>query len=165
MISVKFNPALPIIAVFIITGLNGLRAQHALLAASGNAGGGGGTVSYSVGQVAFSIHANGNAAIMEGIQQPYEILFMEGIGPEMGITLECLVYPNPATTTVNLKIESHDILNPGYQIYNMNGLLLRNHELKNGETCIPMDDLLPATYNLAIIGNGIILQTYKVIKK
>ena len=153
------------VAFLLWVGLSGLQAQQAILSASSNATGNDGSVSYSVGQVAFIEKLGATGTITEGVQQPYEILFMEGIDQEPGITVECIVYPNPANAYVMLKIENRNILPSNCQLNNMNGLLLRNINIEGDQTCIPMDDLVPATYFLTVFKNDKALQTYKIIKK
>ncbi len=153
------------VAFLFLVGLPGLQAQQAILSASSNATGNDGSVSYSVGQVAFIEKLGTTGTITEGVQQPYEILFMEGIDQEPGITVECIVYPNPANAYVMLKIENRNILPSNCQLNNMNGLLLRNINIEGDQTCIPMDDLVPATYFLTVFKNDKALQTYKIIKK
>ena len=147
------------------TGLSGLQAQETTGSASGNATGSDGKVSYSVGQVVFLTKSGTDGTISEGVQQPYEILIPIGIDDEKGITLECLLYPNPADRYVKLKIKNHDISNLNYQLYNMNGLLLQNTKIESNETFIPMDDLAKATYFLEITENGKALKTFQIVKK
>ena len=113
------------VAFLLWVGLSGLQAQQAILSASSNATGNDGSVSYSVGQVAFIEKLGATGTITEGVQQPYEILFMEGIDPKTGIRLECMVYPNPANAYVKLKIIDRNILPSNCQLNNMNGMLLR----------------------------------------
>jgi Secretion system C-terminal sorting domain len=145
--------------------LSGLHAQQTILSANNNATGSGGTVTYSVGQVAFITKTGVSGTITEGMQQPYEILYMTGIEEEKGITLDCILYPNPATVNVKLKIENHEIKNLNYQLYNMSGLLLQNLKIENNETTIPMDGLEHATYFLKVTENNKALQTFRIIKK
>ncbi|MCX6305359.1 MAG: T9SS type A sorting domain-containing protein [Bacteroidetes bacterium] len=154
-----------IAAVLFCMGLPGLQAQQSVLSASNNATGNAGQVSYSVGQVAFITTAGAEGTVTEGVQQPYEILFMDGIGDETGIALNCTLSPNPATGYVKLTIKNPALSDPGYQLSNMNGVLLRTMKVVEDETVIPMDDLAPATYLLTVFGNGKALQTYKIIKK
>ena len=144
---------------------SGLHAQQTILSANNNATGNEGTVSYSVGQVAFITKTGISGTITEGIQQPYEILFLTGIEEENGITLECILYPNPANRYVKLKIENHVIKNLSYQLYNMNGLLLENVKIENEETTVPVDELVNATYFLKVTENNNILKTFLIIKK
>jgi hypothetical protein len=146
-------------------GLSGLQAQETTLSASGNASGSDGKVSYSVGQVVFLTKSGADGTITEGVQQPYEILIPIGIDDEKGITLECLLYPNPADKYVKLKIEKHELNNLSYQLYNMNGVLLQNIKIESEETYIPMDDLAKATYVLKITENGKALKTFQIVKK
>lgn len=152
-------------AFFLSSGLSGLQAQEATLSAYGNATGSDGKVTYSIGQVAFLTKSGTDGTITEGVQQPYEILIPIGIDDDKGITLECLLYPNPADRYVRLKIENHDLSNLNYQLYNMNGLLLQNTKIESKETYIPMEDLVKATYFLKITENGKALKTFQIVKK
>jgi hypothetical protein len=161
----KYRTILLIVASFSWMAPSGLQAQEAILSSSNNAAGIDGSVSYSVGQVAFITIGGGGGNVMEGVQQPYEILFMDGIDDAPGISLKCMVYPNPADAYVRLKIEDDAILNPGCHLFNINGVLLQDIKLESREVTIPMDDLSPATYFLAVYSNGKALQTYKIIKK
>ena len=152
-------------SLLFVIGFSELQAQETILSASGNASGNTGTVSYSVGQIAYLTKSGTDGTITEGVQQPYEILIPTGIEVEKGITLECLLYPNPANRYVKLKIEKHDLNNLSYQLYNMNGMLLQNIKIESEETFIPMEDLVKATYVLIITENGKTLKTFQVIKK
>jgi hypothetical protein len=161
----KMKTTTLIVIFFLMIGLPGLQAQQTILSAGNNAAGTGGSASYSVGQPAFNTFMNGSATISEGVQQPYEILFMEGVDPDKGIILECLVYPNPAISYVRLKTETREISDLSYQLYNMNGLLLLTKRIESDETCIPLEDLAPDTYLLTVSGKGKAVKTYKIIKK
>jgi len=145
--------------------LSGLQAQQTILSANSNATGSGGAVTYSVGQVAFITKTGVSGTITEGVQQPYEILYMTGIEEEKGIDLECILYPNPASGYVKLKIENHEIKNLNYQLYNIDGLLLQNLKIENKETTIPLDELGKATYFLKVTENNKTMKTFQIIKK
>ena len=153
------------VAFLFSMGLLGLKAQDNTLTASGNATGSEGTVSYSVGQIAYIYKTGTNGMISEGLQQPYEIIIPIGIEDDKGISLECILFPNPANWYVMLKIENHDIDNLSYQLYNMNGIQLQNMKIRSEETLIMMDGLEKATYFLIITKNGKPLKTFQVIKK
>ena len=71
------------------------QAQEAVSAAGGNTFGSGGTASYTVGQVAYTTNSSASGTITQGVQQPYEILVATGVAEAKGISLECIVYPNP----------------------------------------------------------------------
>jgi len=54
---------------------------------------------------AFTIFLTTSHAVAQGVQQPCEISIGTGIEEVEGITLQCSVYPNPATDILMLKIE------------------------------------------------------------
>jgi hypothetical protein len=145
--------------------LPGLHAQQTILSANSNATGSEGTVSYSVGQVAFLTKTGVSGTITEGIQQPFEIFYMTGIEEEKGITLDCILYPNPANGYVKLKIENHEVKNLSYQLYNMSGLVLQDQKIESQETTIHVDELLKSTYLLKVTENNKALKTFLIIKK
>jgi hypothetical protein len=79
------------------------QAQQSTNSSGGNATGSGGKVSYSVGQIVYTSTAGSGGSASQGVQQPYEI-FTLGIDDFSNINLTMIVYPNPTTTLVNLKI-------------------------------------------------------------
>ena len=145
--------------------LTGLHAQQTILSTSSDATGIQGSVSYSVGQIVFLTKTGTGGNVSEGIQQPYEILFMTGIVEEKGIDLECVLYPNPASAYVRLKIENQETRNLHFDLYNLKGVLLKSMKIEKEETTIPMDELVQATYFLTVIENNKILKTFRIIKK
>jgi len=143
----------------------GLQAQQAVLTASSDATGSAGTVSYSVGQVAYILNTGTDGFIIEGVQQPFEIQFHQGIEENLGTSLGCTIYPNPAISFTNLKIDRKEIKNLSYQLYNMNGFLLQTLKIESHEVSIRIDDLAPASYCLTVSENDKALQTFILIKK
>ena len=143
--------------------LNNAFAQKIILSGGGEASGSTGSVSYSIGQIAFMTLTGTEGMVTEGVQQPYEILF-NGLN-EPGLSLECSAYPNPATAFVKLKIENHEIKNLSYRLYTLNGLILKENLIKEKETIIPMDELMAGTYLLTVSENEIAVNSYKIIKK
>ena len=78
-------------------GMIGLDAQNTIPSSGGNASGSGGTVSYSIGQIVYTTNTGTNGTVAQGTQQPFEISVVTGIEEALNITLQCSVYPNPAT--------------------------------------------------------------------
>ena len=144
--------------------LEGLYAQQIVLSAGGEATGSAGSVSYSVGQIAFMNMAATEGTITEGVHQPYE-LFFNGLYDEPGTSLECMTYPNPATTFIILKIENHEIKNMSYRLCNITGLFLKESVITEKETTISMDELLAGIYLLTVSENDIEVNFFKIIKK
>ncbi len=145
-------------------GMLGLQAQNTIPATGGNATGAGGTSSYTVGQVVYNTYTGTNGSVAQGVQQPFEISVVTGIEEALGISLEIMVYPNPTTEFITLKIETHEVLNLRYQLNDIKGNLLQDNKIEGNETSIVMSSLLPATYFLKVTDNKKVVKTFKIIK-
>jgi len=152
-------------------GLTGLYAQESFIATGGNASGGGGSASYSVGQVVYTTNTGTNGSATHGVQQPYEISVITAIEEAKGINLSVLAYPNPTTDYLTLEVKDFELSNIHFQLYDMNGKLLQSEKITGNQTSIVMSNLVPATYFLKVIvkTQGIASQqevkTFRVIKK
>jgi hypothetical protein len=139
-------------------------SQESVLSSSENASGVGGTVSFSVGQVAYHALQSAEGAITEGVQQPYEILFMTGI-PDIISSFSCVIYPNPAVSEVMLRIEAPKLENCSYQVHDSRGLLLMEDEIEDRETSIPLNKFPPGNYMITLMKENVNQITWKIIKK
>jgi len=154
------------------SGLTGIHAQVAISSAGGNAAGTGGTVSYTLGQVAYNSSSGTNGSVAQGVQQPYEISVVTGLEEANNITLEWSVYPNPAGNFLKISLGNSE--NPEqkpenlrYRLYDMSGNVLLENKLDGTETTIQMEGFPPSLYILKIIQiNSALkeLKTFKVIK-
>ena len=150
--------------LWLFIGLTGLQAQNTISASGGNASGSGGSVSYSVGQIVYTSNTGTNGSAAQGVQQPYEISVVTGIEEAKDISLEIMVYPNPATDFVKLMIKNYEVENLRYQLYDINGRLLQDNKVEGNETNIVMSNFLPATYFLKVTDNNKVVKTFKIIK-
>jgi hypothetical protein len=146
-------------------GLTGIYAQQAIPASGGNGSGGGGTVSYTIGQIVYSTNTGTNGSVAEGVQQPFEISVVTAVEEAKDITLEFVVYPNPATDFVVLKIGDYEPENLSYYLYDNGGKLIEKTKIQGRETNISMQALSPATYFLKVSEKNQVLKTFKIIKK
>ena len=145
-------------------GLTGVQAQTSVNATGGDASGGGGSVSYSVGQVVYTTHTGTSGSVTEGVQQPYEISVVTGLEEAQSINLSVTAYPNPTTDYLTLRIDEFEISNLSFQLYDMNGKLLQNEKITGNQTSIVMSNLLPATYFVKVIRGNKEVKTFKIIK-
>lgn len=152
-----------IVIVFVI-GFTSLQAQSTNPASGGNASGSGGSVSYTIGQIVYTKNNGTNGSVAQGVQQPYEISVVTGIEEALGISLEIMVYPNPAKDFVKLKIENYEVQNLRYQLYDINGSLLQDNKIVGNETNIVMSYYMSATYFLKVTDNNKVVKTFKIIK-
>ena len=151
------------VLLFVI-GMTGLQAQNTIPATGGNATGAGGTSSYTVGQVVYITNTGTNGSSAQGVQQPYEISVVSGNEEAQDISLEIMVYPNPTTDFIQLKIENYEVLNLRYQLYDINGSLIKDNIIDGSETSIVISSLMPATYFLKVTDNMKVVKTFKIIK-
>ncbi len=142
-----------------------LKAQEAMPASGGEASGGGGSVSYSIGQVMYTTNTGTSGSATQGVQQAYIISEISGIEQSKGITLEYSVYPNPTIDFLNLRIRNYNNMNLTYQILDVDGKLLKNEKTEGEVTTISMKDLIPGVYFLRVSGNKKEVKTFQIIKK
>lgn len=152
------------IELFLFICANVIQAQESIATSGGNATGSGGTVSYTIGQVAYTTNRGATGLMSQGVQQPYEILVVTGLNEAKGISLEVSVYPNPTSDFLKLKVESYKLENLSYQLYDINGNLLQNREIVGKETVIQTGGLLSASYFLRISDKQKEVKTFKIIK-
>ena len=137
-----------------------LRAQQSSNAAGGNATGSGGSASYSVGQVVYTgLPGSSN----QGVQQPYEF-FTVGIDENKDINLSMVVFPNPAQSVLNLKIENQVFEGLSYQLFDVTGQQLLDQQIYNQLTAIQITKLPAGTYLLRVGDSKKVLKTFSIIK-
>ncbi len=146
-------------------GLTGLQAQESINTTGGNATGGGGSSSYSVGQVVYTTNTVSSGSVSQGVQQPFEISVVIGLEEVKGINLLITAYPNPTTNYLQLKVESEKYKDLSYQLYDMNGKLLQTKKLTGTETQINMSNYVSATYFVRVIEESKLIIEFKIIKK
>ena len=137
-------------------------AQSSLVGTGGEATGNGGSVSFSVGQIAAQSSGDGTTTISEGVQQPYEIS-VSGVDDYPNITLNAVVYPNP--TQGNLQLTMNNVqLNGEVRVYDANGKYLFNKKIEGKTTYFDLSDYAPGTYYLNIFSGKQMLKSFKVVK-
>ena len=140
----------------------GIYSQEATPASGGDALGNEGSVSYSVGQVAYITNSGTNGTVNQGVQQAYEIYTTTGIG-ETGINLSVSVYPNPVTNYLNLKIENFELSALNFQLFDMQGRLLQSKNITDNETQIDMGNYVSSAYSIRIINQNQLIKEFKII--
>ena len=151
------------IILMISLGLTELNAQEAVTASGGNASGSGGSANYSVGQIAYTTNVGSGGSIVQGIQQAFEIFIISGID-EKSINLICTVYPNPSTNYLTLRVESDNLQDIGFLLFDLNGKLLEIQKNVSNETFISMEKFPLGTYLLKVTNNNKEIKIFKIIK-
>jgi hypothetical protein len=156
----KLKPALLFLLCF---GYFGLKAQQDVTATGGDATGSGGTASYSVGQITNNANTGSNGNKNQGVQQPFEF-FTVGINEHQDINLALSAYPNPAASSLNLKVEKQGFENLSFQLYDLTGKLILSQKISSAETSIPMETLANGNYILKVTDNKSEIKSFQIIK-
>lgn len=135
-----------------------------LTASAGSAKGSGGSSSYTVGQLIASNVSGKNGSVIQGIEIPVEIWVVTGLEVN-NITLDCVVYPNPALDFLQLKVAEWYAGKLRYQLIDLNGKLLVDGMIQGAETTIGLSQLAPSFYFLKISDSKKVLKTFKILKK
>lgn len=140
-----------------------VKAQESVNTAGGNSFGISGSVSYSIGQFAFSNVIGSNGTADEGVQQPFDIYPLNiGSKPNIGLTMG--VYPNPTSSFIVLSLDQILVNKLVFQLYDYAGRLLDTKQIKETKTIIQMGYLPSGTYMLSVKDAITIFQSFKIIK-
>lgn len=145
-------------------GITGLQAQTVVTSTGGNVSGIGGSISYTIGQLTYTTNTGVNGSVAQGVQQSYEISLPTGNEEAKDFSLVFLVYPNPSSDFLTLKVGNYDNEDLSYLLYDITGNLLENKKVITDQTQVPMGNLLPGTYFLKIIDSLKEIKTFKIIK-
>ena len=151
------------ICLFIL-GSSSILAQQATTTTGGEANGSGGTVSYSVGQVAYVTNSSSNYSEAQGVQQPYEISVVTKTVEINGQLIEVLVFPNPSVDQLTLTLEGVSINEISYELYDLQGRRIANQPVSSDKTDIDVSYLPQATYFLKVLQGQQTLTHFKILK-
>jgi len=141
---------------------SGIVAQSHLVASGGNVTGSTGSVSYTAGQIDFITQIAPNAILTEGVQQPFVITVVSGI-KEAVIQLEAVVFPNPATDYVELKVLQHFDATLNYQLIDLQGRVLAKDRIHGETTKIEMANLSNGIYYLKVGHDHDLAKTFQIL--
>ena len=121
-----------------------------------------GSVSYSIGQMAYTSVSNANGSVSQGVQQAYQIsaLNLE----EKAFNFSLSAYPNPTQDNLNLRVGNYRQEQLVYRLLDLGGKLLSEAKIQTQETVIEMQQLPNATYFVEVHHEGKKVQSFKIIK-
>ena len=128
-----------------------ITAQEIIPASGGEASGAGGTVCYTIGQLAYTKYTGANGSVTEGVQQPYEISVVTAMEETKNTSLTVSAYPNPVLDYLIVQTPLMASQQYTAHLYNITGNLLETIEITGTQTSIDMSHLVPATYLLKVI--------------
>ena len=134
---------------------------------STNASGGGtsnasGSISYSIGQVAFQSVSNTSGSVSQGVQYAYEISTLSLEANALNLSL--MAYPNPTQDLLNLRVGNYNQEKLAYKLVDLEGKVISEASMLSEETTIDMKQLPVATYFVEVHNDAKKVQTFKIIK-
>jgi hypothetical protein len=139
-------------------------SQETFVSAGINISSNEGSVSSSTGQMLCTTVKGNSGTVYHGIQLPFDISVVSGNRDTEGILLECIVYPNPASDAVKLRLKEYRISGLSYQLLDGNGNRLSGDKIENDETTIYMQQLPASVYFLKIMEGRQEIKVFKIIK-
>ena len=140
-------------------------SQENIVVAGGSGTGTGGSVSYSVGQIAYTSLPGSGGSVSEGIQQPYEIATL-GNDEFTEISLLMTAYPNPTVDILNLVVIDQKWDDLSCNLFDSNGRLVsKKIKVSSSETAVSMQELNQGIYFLVVSNSNKTIKTFKIIKK
>jgi|GEM_PF-5740389 len=148
--------------VLLLCSVATLSAQEALLTTGiSDIQGEAGSISFSLGQVATSMAVSTTYNMVEGVQQPYDIVML-ALDPMASPT--CMVFPNPTTDKVIVSMEAPTPITA--ILYDNAGRRLRTlSDTKGTNMNVPMDGLPAGIYLLEVTPKDGDRVSFKIIKK
>lgn len=140
----------------------GLVAQSGSVASGNDLNGSGGSVSFSLGQVAYSYQEGASGSVNQGLQQPYE-LFVVGLDDFPEILLGVSIAPNPVVDELTLSVGIW-IEGLSYTLYDDLGRILISAPISSSATLIEMKNYPPASYFIRIHQQQTQIKSFKIIK-
>jgi hypothetical protein len=136
--------------------------QTSLNASAASVSNASGSVSYSIGQVAYQNVSNTFGSVSQGVQQPYAIsaLNLE----EKAYNFSLSAFPNPTTDVLNLRVGNYKQESMNYSLLDATGKLISEGKITQQETVLDTKMLPTATYFVEVHHEGKKVQTFKVIK-
>ena len=149
----------------IILSFVNVSSQHVPLSAGGDVYGSNGSISYSIGQIAYLDIPGINGSVIQGAQQPVEISVVNEIKTNSLTDHFVQVYPNPIKGKLQLLLNQVELNNITYQIFDAEGNLIVSRNVTNVKTVIDFDTYPAANYLITVNKNNKLLETIKIIKQ
>jgi len=140
-----------------------LLAQQVVATAGSSMINSSGSISYTIGEGVSRTISKGDNTLTQGFHQT--TLSVSSINEIKDLDFAISVYPNPTSDFVNLLVGKENVLGFLYQLFDMNGKLLAQKELKSNETNVPFQHLSSGFYLLKVKDGSQELKSFKIIKQ
>ena len=141
-----------------------LSAQETTTTTGGNASGSGGSASYSIGQVFYTLNTGSSATIWQGVQQPFEISVVISSVKEISLKPKLSVYPIPTSAFLKLRVDDYDITKLSFKLIDMNGKIHSTTKPVSSVSLIPVAHLAKGVYFVNVLEGSKCIKSFKIIK-
>ncbi len=149
--------------IFIAFTSSGIYAQVAVSSTGGNIAGTNGSVSYTIGQIAYSTQTGSTGSVAQGVQHPYEIYLLSGT-QFSEIQVSIVAYPNPTPNVLIIDIENQEINTMRYVLIDIQGREIAAAAITDTKSLLQLGNLPSASYILKILKQSNEIKTFKIIK-
>ena len=150
--------------LFIFSFTNNVSAQQSANTSGKNVSQNNTSVSYSIGEVYYNTTTTLSSVITQGIQQPYEIYLISGIGNEKDVQL-ITAFPNPTSSTIKIVTQDIKIDGLNYKLYDLLGKEILSGDITSNQTELDLNNLMPAVYFIKVFRYNSTIKYFKIIKK
>jgi opacity protein-like surface antigen len=146
--------------------LYGIQAQREVLTTGGDFSSAGGSVAFSIGQIAYTYHGSESGNVSLGVQQPnlFNIVATEDIEPLDAVSL----YPNPASEIVYVDLQDESLIKKynslSIRLFDMQGKLITQQEINQVVTPFTLTNMSEAVYLLQIMHEQQPIKSFKLYK-
>lgn len=138
-------------------------AQKSVVSSGGKATTTSGSSSFTVGEIVYEEVNSSGGKSSSGVQLPFEIYVVTSIG-NLSNAVSAIVFPNPTTDRIILKIDEPLANRYSYSLYSSNGVLLRSDKVAFGSTEIPLAGYSKGIYILEVQSRGQKVKSFKIVK-
>lgn len=136
-------------------------AQESINASGASSTSSSGSISYSIGQVAYTSATGSNGSINQGVQQPYEFEIITGTEYT---EIEMTVFPNPALEQLQLTISATNTENYSIQLFDAQGKLVLSNSKIQPINSIPVGDFIAGIYFLSVFEHSTLVKSYRIVR-
>ncbi len=146
---------------FILTGIVSY-GQTSVVTSGGSVSNNSGSISYSIGQVAYQSVSNTSGSVSQGVQHAFEISTLSLEENKFNFTLNA--FPNPTSENLNFHVGNYKQEKLAYKLIDLEGKVISEAPMLSEETTIEMKQLPVATYFVEVHNEVKKVQTFKIIK-
>jgi hypothetical protein len=137
-----------------------------IIASGDDASGSYGSVSYSIGQVFYTYIGQSVYNVAQGVQHDLPDNILSTAENSIEPKIEIFIFPNPTTDFITINMEGLELgyVQRSYQLYDIQGRILKQNTISQTETQINLSYLSSSIYILQVYGDNEIIKTFKIIK-